>query len=381
MLKQTTQSTNNVILQRLTRLTNEFKAINLSHNYTEFACPHALIASLNKHIYSHSKYAPKEGSVELRHSISELLTKRYFRTFDPESEITITAGATQAIFCAIASSVGEGDEVIVFEPLYKTYIDAIRLAGARATFLQLKDDLTVDWNEVQKAITSNTKLIIVNSPHYPTGAVLSPDDWEILQKLIIGTKIKVLSDESLNEVTYTNSTPSSISFFPRLASNSFMISSLSKTLCVAGWKIGYCIAPTELTKNFRKIQSTISNSVNYPMQMAFADYLGNLNHEKLFPYLDILEENHNLMKQELASTKLNLLPVHGGYYQVIDCSEYTTAQDVEFAEMLIKEHGISVMPMSFFYHDKHDRTQIRINIAVAPDTLRQALYRLKKAIL
>lgn len=378
MLKQSNLNTNNAIAQKLAKLTAEYNAIDLSRNYTEFACSKALIDSLNKHIADHSKYAPVEGCTELRKTISNLLNKKYFRSVDPETEITITAGATQALFCAIASSVGEGDEAIIFEPSYRTYIDAINLSGARATYLQLKDDMTIDWNEVQKVITSNTKLIIINSPQYPTGAVLTSDDWESLQKLIIGTKIRVISDESLGEVTYSDSESSSLSFYPRLANCSFIIGSLSKSLCVAGWKIGYCIAPADITQNFRKVQGIIANSINYPMQMAFADYLNNHNEDTIFPYASQLEANKLMLQKELNGSRLKVFPIKGGYYQVIDYSECSNLSDTELAEMLIKEFGVSVMPMSLFFHDKHNRMQIRLNIAVDSQKLRSAIEQLKK---
>lgn len=380
MIKLTGQNNSQAIVLKLKSLTEKYHAIDLSRNYTDFAPPAALIDGLNQHIAAFSKYAPPEGSSELRQAIAQRMSKRFFRTFNPQTQITITNGATQAIFCAIASTVGEGDEVIVFEPLFKTYIDAIRLAGARPTFLQLRNNLTIDWQEVQKAITAQTKLIIVNTPHYPTGAMFGPDDWEALQKLIIGTKIKVLSDEALSQITFAHSTPSSIAFYPKLASNCFIINSLSKSLCVAGWKIGYCVAADELTQNFRTVQNVISNSVNCPMQLAFADYLQHLQGDHLFPYAEMLETNRNLLLNQLSGTKLKLQPIDGGYFQAVDCAQCTDYQDVELAQWLITQHGVATMPMSLFYHDKHERVQLRLNIAVDTKLLKSALTRLKSAL-
>lgn len=376
MLKQTNR--NSATIKRLAELAKELEAIDLSPSTSELQCPTSLIASLNTYVSEQSKHTSSADCAELRIAISKILTNKYFRTFNPETEITITAGATQAIFCAIASTVGEGDEVILLEPSHKDYTDAIALTGARATYLQLKNDESIDWNEIPKAITSSTKLIIVGSPHSPTGSVLTIEDWETLQKLIIGTKIKVISDESLTDIIYPHTISSSVAFFPRLSDSSFIVSSLSKSLCADNFKVGYCIAPAGMTTNFRRVLEVVANPLSCPVQLAFADYLNNHGTKPLFPHLELLEKNRNTVRAGLAETKFKLSPLNGGYLQIIDYSEYSKGSDLEFAEMLIRKYGVSAAPISLFHHDNHNRTQIVINIATSSHKLNMAIERLKE---
>lgn len=377
MLKQPRINEHHAVVQQLREMAEAHSAIDLMRPYTVLLRPNALVDSLVRHLPTSTKYAPLAGSIELRKAIAKNLCGRYFRNINPDTEITITAGATQALFCAMASSVADGDEVIVFEPSHSTYADIIGLLGGRTIYIPLRADYTIDWVEVQKAISSRTKLIVVCSPHQASGVAFGDNDWESLQKLIIGTKIRVVSDEVLGEMAYPDSLPTSIGFYPRLSDHSFMIGSLSKALCVAGWKMGYCVAPEPLTMPLRQTLASIAHSTNHPMQQAFAAYMEQLPDGPLFPYAKVLAEHRQLVIEMLSGSCFTPIVPHYGYNMVLDYSAHSTLPDVDLAERLIVEHNVAVMPISVYHHDKQEHRQVCINIGIAHDDLVEALKCLK----
>lgn len=361
----------------MSKLALEYNAIDLSGNYLSFPFPEILGEKAFAYLKSVTGNAPSEGTIELRNALADFITKKYFRNYCPQNEITITAGATQAIFTAIASSVKEGDEAIIFEPSYDNYATAIEICGARPIFIKLKDaESSVDWAEVQKAITTRTKLIIICSPHNLTGRVFSSDDMENLQKLINGTKIRIISDESLADIVYSETSASSATFYPKLADNSFIVGSLSHSLGVPGWKIGYCIAPKTLMDKYRKVQRALVNSVNHPFQLAIADYIA--RYSTLFPNMELLERNRNAFQEILKDSKLKILPSNGGYFQILGYSAISTSKDIDFIELLARDYGVAAAPMSVFYHDKICKQQVRVNLGVGYDDLVEAAHRLSK---
>jgi len=367
---------NTSVIERMAYLARVHNAINLTNGYSDFPCPPELRDMLLRFIQEgYNKYAPCEGAMELRVELSGYYQKRHFKVYNPETEITITAGATQAISTAIASVVNEGDEVIVFEPTIETYVATIEAKGARPKYLNLKTQgFTIDWNEVQKAITTQTKLIILSSPNNPTGSVLTMDDLEKLQKMINGTKIKILSDEALGEVLFGDSESCSVAIFPKLAESSFIVGSLGKSACVPGWKIGYCLAPAEMMRRFREVHRYQVQSVNYPMQMAFAGYIK--GKDSLFPYPLELERNQRVLTDILGKSRFVWQPARGSYFQVLGYEAISAEKDTDFAERLVREHGVATVPMSVFYHDATDNRQLRLCLGKPTDELVEAANRL-----
>lgn len=369
---------NTLVVERMAHLARVHNAINLSYGYSDFPCPPELRDMLLRFIQEgYNKYAPCEGAMELRVELSGYYQKRHFKAYNPETEITITAGATQAISTAIASVVNEGDEVIVFEPTIETYIPTIEARGARPKYLNLKtQEFSIDWNEVQKAITTQTKLIILSSPNNPTGSVLTMDDLEKLQKMINGTKIKILSDEALGEMLPGDSGACSVAIFPRLAESSFVVGSLGKSACVPGWKMGYCLAPAEMMRRFREVHSYQVQSVNYPMQMAFAEYIK--GKESLFPYPQEFERNQRVLSEILGKSRFSWHPAKGSYFQVLGYEAISSERDIDFAERLLIEHKVAALPMSVFYHDGTDNHQLRVCLGKPTDELVEAANRLAR---
>lgn len=376
MTKQTNIDVDFSFEGNLSKLAEDYHAIDLSGNYLSFPFPEIVEEKLYTYLKANIGNAPSEGVLPLRVALSEYISKKYFKSYCPESEITITAGATQAIFTAIASSVKEGDEAIIFEPSYESLAGAIEICGARPIYIRMKDSEShIDWNEVQKAITPRTKLIVICTLHNILGRAFTSDDMEHLQKLINGTKIRVISDESLAEIVYSDSVSTSAAFFPKLTDNCFIIGSLSQSLGVPGWKIGYCLAPNALMSKFRRVQRALVNSVNSPFQFAIADYIA--RYSSLFPNLELLEKNRNAFQGIMKDSRFKLLPNAGGYFQILNYSAISSSKDIEFVEFLLKEHGVAVTPLSIFYHDKNCTQQIRINLGARFDNLVEAATRLK----
>lgn len=356
----------------------ERNAIDLMRQHTSFGCPKELMDSMNRSIGASVAMPPIEGSSELRSTIANMLCDKHFRTIDPNAEVTIAAGAAQAVFCAMAASVGEGDEVIVIEPSYGAIADAIALTGARAVYMSLRADYTVDWAEVQKNINPRTKLIALCSPHHASGVALGADDWESLQKLVLGTKIRVLSDETLGDMVYPDSLSSSAAFSPRLAERSFVVGSLSKSLCVDGWRLGYCVAPAELTEQLRRVLAVVAGPTNHPVQLAFADYMIHRPSSGLFPYAQQLAEHRALALEALEGSMFTPIVPQYGHSMVLNYSACSALPDMELAEHLIAQHGVAVLPMSCFMHDKQEYPHVRINLGIPRQQLAQALQRLSR---
>lgn len=357
----------------LAKYARENNAINLSNNHSDFPCPPALLDSLVKHISDgKNKYAAEEGVFELRERIANKYNKTFGAQFSPHSDITITAGATQAIYTAISSLIKEDDEVIVFEPAFKTYVPSIEARGARPIFFHLNaPDFEVDWNAFTKLITQKTKLVILNSPHSPTGKIISEESLEHLQRILHGTQIRLLSDETFSDMVYDGEQPFSVARYPMLAQRSVIIGSLGKALCVPGWKIGYCIAPKDTTDSIRKAHSYLVGSVNLPIQLAIVDYLSKTG--LWLPYQEEFQSRRDLFSNLLAQTKLKYEPVQSGYFQVCDFSNISSASDVDFCIYLAQEHGVTVFPVSKLYHDGYDQSLIRICFGKDEEELTRAV--------
>jgi len=378
MSKLSSTNSSAALVSTFAKIATETNAINLSNDHSDFPCQPELLSSLVKHISDgRNKYAPTEGVGSLR----QVISKRYKADFDveynPEHEVTITAGAIQAIYTAISSLIKEGDEVIVFEPAFETYVPAIEARGARPIFFQLNPvDFSVDWTAFTKLITSKTKLIILNCPHNPTGKVMPDESLEQLQRILNGTKISILSDEAFADLVYDDRPMFSISRYPKLAERSIIIGSLGKALCVPGWKIGYCLAPEPLMSKFREVHKYQIYSVNLPIQLALADYLEGRNCWS--PFRLDFQQRRNYFNSLLAQTRFKFHDVEGGYFQVLSYKDISTEPDVDFCFRLAKEHGVTAYPLSQFYHDKLDLQMLRVCFGKNESDLSLAAERLAK---
>lgn len=359
-------------------LANEYNAINLSQGFPDFMCHPDLIDLVNKYMRKgYNQYAPMQGLLKLREKISEKTEKLYSGYYNPDNEITITAGATQALYTAITAFVNEGDEVIIFEPAYDSYVPAIEVNGGIPRYVQLKKpDFKINWNEVEKLVNSKTRMIIINSPHNPTGTTISSFDLERLQKIVSGTNIIVLSDEVYEHIIFDNLEHQSVIKFPKLAQQSIIVSSFGKTYHTTGWKIGYCVAPKELMAEFRKIHQFLVFCVNTPIQYAFAEFL-----EREDEYLQ-LGEFYKLKRDKfnnlLKGSSFIIRPSNGTYFQLLDYSKISDEKEMDIAVRLTKEIGVASIPVSVFYHKNIENKVLRFCFAKTDETLERAAEKLMK---
>ena len=356
----------------MSAMANKYNAINLSQGYPNFTSDEKLMNLVHEAMQSgYNQYAPMQGAIQLREVISGKFEFLYKTTYNPDNEITVTAGATQAIYTAITAVVKKGDEVIVFRPAYDCYVPTIELNGGKAISIQLsKPNYKVDWNEVKKAITSKTRMIIINTPHNPSGTVFSKEDMLKLQALTSGTDIIVLSDEVYEHLIYDNEQHHSACLFPDLKSRSFITASFGKTFHNTGWKMGYCCAPKDLMDEFIKVHQFNVFSVNHPMQIALAKYLEDKN-----TYLGLSEfyqKKRDLFLGLMKDSRFKFKPSKGTYFQAADYSAISNQNDLEFVTWLTKEKGVAAIPVSAFNLNKKDEKMIRFCFAKTDDTLVKA---------
>lgn len=362
----------------MSKLATDNNAINLSQGFPDFSCNEELIGLVNKHMLKgNNQYAPMAGLMSLREIIAEKTEDIYSAKYDPETEITITAGGTQAIFTAISAMIREGDEVIIFEPAYDCYKPAIELNGGKTIYLQLKAPLyAIDWEEVKKVINYRTKMIIINTPHNPTGSIMTAGDMAKLEKLTKGTDIVIVSDEVYEHIIFDGYEHQSVARFPKLAERSFIISSFGKTYHATGWKMGYCVAPKKLMVEFRKVHQFVVFCVNTPIQYALAEFLKNKKN-----YLGLgsfYQKKRDYFNKMIKNSNFKLEPASGTYFQLLNYSEISKEKDSNFAIRLTKEFGIASIPVSMFYHHSIDNKMLRFCFAKKEETLEKAAEILNK---
>ena len=362
----------------MSNMANEYGAINLSQGFPDFEPDHYLLDLATHYLHQgKNQYAPMTGVHLLRERLSEKFNGLYQIDLHEEQEITITAGGTQGIFTVISTLVRPGDEVIYFEPAYDSYRPSIELCGGIAKPIILEGpDYEIDWNLVRKMFTAQTKLIIINTPNNPTGRIWSSNDMQNLQQLLMNTEVFLLSDEVYEHLIYDGKRHESILKYPDLRERGFAVFSFGKTYHVTGWKIGYVIAPPQLTKEFRKVHQFNVFSVNTPLQFALADYL-----EDPGQYLKLnifYQEKRDYFLKLLAGTGLKPLSCEGTYFQCCEYSHLSKENDVEFTKWLVKEIGVAAVPLSSFYHQPPDARIIRFCFAKKEETLTAAGERLKK---
>jgi methionine aminotransferase len=361
----------------MSRLAAQHGAINLSQGFPDFSAPQALFDRVAKHMNAGAnQYAPMAGALPLREAIAEKVAALYGLTFDVEQEITVTAGATQAIFTAVAALVRPGDEVIVFEPVYDSYVPSIELNGGRAVPCRLTfPDYRPDWEEVRTHITPKTRMIIINTPHNPSGAVWDAADMRTLESLVRGTDIVIVSDEVYEHIVFDGRQHESVVRHPGLAERSFVVSSFGKTYHVTGWKIAYCLAPRELMAEFRKAHQFVVFCVNHPMQLALAEFMQ--EKERYLGLAAFYQEKRDFFRQQLEGSRFVPLPCPGTYFQSVRYDAISDEPDRAFVERLTQQHGVAAIPFSAFYRDGRDDKVIRFCFAKGEETLAKAGEKLR----
>jgi len=362
----------------MSKLAAEHNAINLSQGFPDFHADEEMIGLVNKHMQAgNNQYAPMPGLMSLREVLAQKTEELYGAKYDPETEITITAGATQAIFTAISAIIREEDEVIIFEPAYDCYQPAIELNGGKTIYLQLKaPGYVISWEEVKKVISHRTKMIIINTPHNPTGSIMSAEDMKQLEKLVAGTGIVIISDEVYEHIIFDDLPHLSMLRFPDLFQRSFVCFSFGKVFHCTGWKLGYCIAPAELTKEFRKVHQFNAFSCHTPNQVAMAEFLR--NKENYLSLGKFFQEKRDYFIQLMKETRFNLLKSSGSYFIGASFESISTERDFEFAVRLTKEYGIATIPLSSFYVDGKDDKVLRFCFGKKKSTLEAAVEKLRK---
>ena len=369
----------------MSRLAAEHRAINLSQGYPDFSPPPYLLERVTHHMASGAnQYPPMAGVPELREAIAEKGARLYGANYDVDSEITITAGATQAIFTAIAACVRPGDEVIVFAPLYDSYVPGIELNGGTPVFATLKfPDYRPDWDEVRSLITPRTRMIVINSPHNPSGTVWSAADMVMLETILRDTNIVLVSDEVYEHMVFDDGANTetrrheSVCRYPGLRERSFVISSFGKTYTVTGWKVAYCLAPRELMAEFRKAHQFIVFTVHHPSQRALADFM-NAHPEFADELADFYKAKRDFFRQQLTGSRFKLLPCAGTYFQLARYDDISDAPDTEFVRTLTLDHGVAAIPVSVFSPHSDGQRVIRFCFAKNEATLAAAGERLRK---
>ncbi len=360
----------------MSKMANDSGAINLSQGFPDFNCSDELI-DLFHHFQKEgfNQYAPYPGIPSLRENISKKIKRLYGKYYNPDSEITITAGATQALYTAITTVINNDDEAILLEPAYDSYAPAVIASGGRPVFVPLSfPDYNINWNKVKDAISSKTKLIIINSPHNPTGSVISRADIKVLEELIRDKGIFVISDEVYEHIVFDGNEHISLCTSEELSQKSFIISSFGKTFHATGWKVGYCVAPVSLMNEFRKLHQFIVFAVNTPAQYAYAEYLNNEDH---YLYLNnFYQKKRDLFLSELKDSYFIFKPCKGTYFQLLDYSRITDLTDMEFSEFLTKIIGVAVIPLSPFLKSENHKI-IRTCFAKKDDVLLNAANKLK----
>lgn len=356
----------------MSTLAQKHNALNLSQGFPSFKSDQKLIDLVTQAMNSgYNQYAPMAGNLELRVAITNKFEKLYNSSYHPDSEITVTAGATQAIFTIISAFIKPKDEVIIFRPAYDCYEPAIELNGGKTVSVQLEaPHYKVDWTDVSKKITSKTKMVIINTPQNPSGTVFSKDDMLKLQELLKGTDIILLSDEVYEHIIFDDKKHYSACEFPDLKSRSFIVASFGKTFHNTGWKLGYCCAPKELMIEFQKVHQFNVFCVNHPMQKALADYLQNPVH-----YLELstfYERKRDLFLSLIKDSRFKFTTAQGAYFQILDYSNITMENDVDFAKRLTIDHKLAAIPLSIFNTDNLDNKVLRFCFAKTDDTLKQA---------
>ncbi len=367
------------IFSVMSQLALEYKAVNLGQGFPDFEPPQPLRDAITRAMgEGRNQYAPGIGLPSLREQIALKTERMYGHRISADSEVTVTSGATEALFAAIAAVVRAGDEVIVFDPAYDSYEPAIDLQGARAVHIPLvAPTFAVDWQRVRDAVTPKTRMILINSPHNPTGAVLSAADLDALAAIVRDTEIVVLSDEVYEHIVYDGAQHQSVLRHAELAERSIVVSSFGKTYHCTGWKLGYAVAPKALSAEFRKVHQYLTFCTFHPAQVAFAEFMASTPEH----YLELpafYQAKRDRFRELIQPSRFKLLDVPGGYFQLVDYSAVSDKDDVAFSEWLVKEAGVAAIPLTPFYDQAPGTHLLRLCFAKSDATMEAAAERLCK---
>jgi methionine transaminase len=356
----------------MSKMAADFKAVNLSQGFPDFPISEKLIARVNHYMKKgFNQYAPMPGVESLRKAIAKKVETTYGVRYSPDTEITVTAGATQALYTAISTFVKDSDEVIIFEPAYDSYAPAVKANGGLVKYAELKAPFfKIDWNSVKRMVSNRTRMIIINSPHNPTGSLLTAEDMQQLEMLTSNTDIIVLSDEVYEHLIFDGIPHQSVCLYPELLSRSFVIGSFGKTFHATGWKTGFVLAPEELTKEFRKLHQFVVFAANTPIQHAIADFIADPENYSGLP--SFYQAKRDYFVSGLAQSRFKIIPCYGTYFQLLDYSAISDESEMAFAERLVKENGIAVIPVAPFYHNQLNQQLIRVCFAKTEETLAKA---------
>ena len=370
--------TSTTIFSVMSQLAAEHNALNLSQGFPDYDCDPNLIEFVSQAMKDgYNQYAPMTGLPALRELIAQKVNNSYGSAYHPDTEVTVTAGGTQAIFTALTACIQPGDEVIIFEPAYDSYAPTIKMLGGLVKSYEMAPpDYQIDWEMVKKLFSANTRMIIMNSPQNPTGSVLSENDIQSLIKLTKDTDVLILSDEVYEHLVYDGDIHRSFASYPELRERSFIVASFGKLLHATGWKTGYCIAPENLMKEFRKVHQFNVFSVNTPMQAGIANYLRDA--DTYLGLASFFEEKRNLFRSLLSQTKFKLLPCQGSYFQCVSYGHFSEEEDTVIAKRLITDFGVASIPVSAFYIRNTDHRVLRFCFAKKQDTLEKSVERLMK---
>lgn len=370
--------TGTTIFTIMSALAAEVGAINLSQGFPDFNTSPELIELVNTAMKDgHNQYAPMAGVMALREQIAIKTKKLYGADYNPETEITVTAGGTQAIFTAITAIVNPNDEVIIFEPAFDCYAPAIKLMGGIVKSMELEPpDYRINWEMVKKLISSKTRMIILNSPHNPTATILHREDIDELCAIVKNQDILILSDEVYEHLIFDGEVHESMARYEELRQRSFIVASFGKPFHATGWKVGYCMAPAALMQEFRKVHQFLVFSVNAPLQYAIAGHLKDENTYLSLPAF--FQEKRDYFRKGLEQTRFELLPCFGSYFQSVSIKNITDEKDSDFSLRLTKEFGVATIPISAFYTKGTDHHVLRFCFAKRQETLDKALERLMK---
>uniref|UniRef100_UPI0030D6EAE2 methionine aminotransferase n=1 Tax=unclassified Croceitalea TaxID=2632280 RepID=UPI0030D6EAE2 len=362
----------NTIFTVIGKLANEHKAVNLSQGFPNFGTDPMLLQLVGEAMNNGlNQYAPMQGIYSLREIIAEKIESLYGKAYHPEYEITITAGATQAIFTAIAAFVKPDDEVVVLKPAYDCYEPAIELAGGKVVPLQLSGkNFKVNWDDFKSKLTDKTKMVIINTPHNPSGTIFSKSDMLQLSDTLKDTNSILLSDEVYEHIVFDNHSHESVAKYPDLTNRSLLCASFGKTFHVTGWKLGYIAGPKDLMEEFQKVHQYNVFCVNHPMQKGIANYLK--NEDTYLGLSDFYQKKRDYFLKAIATSRFQFTPAAGTYFQVVDYSKITEESDVEFSKLLITEHKIASIPLSVFNLNNADHNQLRFCFAKTEETLDKA---------
>ena len=371
-------STETTIFTVMSRLARKHQAINLGQGFPDFDCDEKLRALVSKYLNSgKNQYCPMPGSLELRQAIANKMNQSYDVTLNHETQICVTAGATQALFTAITAFVKEGDEVIIFEPAYDSYAPSIQVVGGiPKPYRLVYPDYAVDWNQVETMVNEKTKMIIINTPHNPTGTILKKEDLEALEKIVASKDIIVLSDEVYEHLIYDGEAHQSVLRFPNLFQQCIAVYSFGKTFHSTGWKMGYCVGPEYLIEEFKNIHQWNVFSVNSFTQFALADHLQDASTYETLPAF--FQQKRDFLTNQLQDTPLLPKVSQGTYFQLYNYEKLSNQDDLEFAKYLTSEIGVAAIPLSPFYTNPPGDKVIRLCFAKKEETLEEAAKRLSK---